>query len=63
MLDATTQTGYSGTPLIEINGTNAGGLALKLSGNSGGSTIKGFTINRCGKLRRVDPIGRQHDQR
>ncbi|MGA2061415.1 MAG: MBG domain-containing protein, partial [Thermoguttaceae bacterium] len=48
IIDATTQTGYNGTPLIEINGTNAGGWAFKLNGNSGGSTIKGFTINRCG---------------
>lgn len=46
-LDATTQTGYSGTPLIEINGTNAGGWAFKLTGSSGGSNIKGFIINRC----------------
>ncbi len=47
ILDATTQPGYAGTPLIEINGAGTGGTALKLSGNSGGSTIKGFTINRC----------------
>ena len=48
VLDATTQSGYNGTPLIEINGYGVSGTALKLSGNSGGSTIKGFTINRCG---------------
>ncbi|MGA2799646.1 MAG: Ig-like domain repeat protein, partial [Thermoguttaceae bacterium] len=47
ILDATTQTGYNGTPLIEINGAASEGTALKLSGISGGSTIKGFTINRC----------------
>ena len=47
ILDATTQSGYAGTPLIEINGSAAGDYGLKLSGNSGGSTIKGFTINGC----------------
>ncbi len=47
IIDATTQIGYNGTPLIEINGTLIGGTALKLSGNSGGSTIKGFIINHC----------------
>ncbi len=48
IIDATTQPGYAGTPLIEINGTGTGGTALKLYTTSGGSTIKGLTINRCG---------------
>ena len=44
LLDATTQPGYVGTPLIELNGAavvNGNGLAL---GND--SVIRGFTINR-----------------
>jgi titin len=46
-IDATTQTNYAGTPLVELNGTNAGG-----SGFSGifivGSncTVRGLCINR-----------------
>lgn len=45
VLDATTQPGYSGTPLIELNGSSAGnsyGLFLF----SGGNTIRGLAINR-----------------
>lgn len=43
-LDATTQNGYSGTPLIEITGTNAGDVeGLVLSANN--STIEGLIIN------------------
>ncbi|MGA2798013.1 MAG: NosD domain-containing protein, partial [Thermoguttaceae bacterium] len=46
-IDATTQSDYTGTPLIEINGSGTGGTAFKLTSNSSGSTIKGFIINRC----------------
>ncbi len=45
VLDATTQPGYSGTPLIELDGSLAGnsyGLFLF----SGGNTIRGLAINR-----------------
>jgi hypothetical protein len=45
LLDATTQPGFSGKPLIELNGSSAGGVeGLKITG--GGVTIKGFVINR-----------------
>jgi hypothetical protein len=46
VVDATTQPGFAGKPLIELNGTNAGSTAdgLKLTG--GASTVKGFIINR-----------------
>lgn len=56
IVDATTQPGYAGTPLIELNGANIfepnvvpptplGGVdGLVLSGGS--STVKGFTIDR-----------------
>jgi FIMAH domain-containing protein len=44
-VDGTTQPGFAGTPIIEINGTNAGtGAGLIIS--AGFSTIKGLVINR-----------------
>jgi len=49
-LDGTSQPGYSGTPLIEINGANAGsaGIGVRVGGNGSNSTIKGFVIDRFG---------------
>ncbi len=45
VLDGTTQTGFSGTPLIELNGTNTGGQpGLMIS--AGNTTVRGFVINR-----------------
>ena len=45
VLDATTQEGFAGTPLIELDGTGAGGAnGLTLASN--GSTVRGFVINR-----------------
>lgn len=46
VIDGTTQPGFSGTPIIELNGSNLGsepGLVI-LAGNS---TIRGLVINRC----------------
>ena len=46
IIDATTQPGYLGSPVIEINGSNAGatdGLVL-----AGASTVRGLAINRFG---------------
>jgi hypothetical protein len=43
VLDATTQPGYSGTPLVEIDGT---GISSNLMVTAGSSTIRGFAINR-----------------
>ena len=44
VIDATTQPGYAGAPLIELNGSavgnNANGLVIK----AGGSTVKGLAI-------------------
>ena len=45
VLDATTQEGFAGTPLIELDGTGAGG-ATGLTLASNGSTVRGFVINR-----------------
>jgi parallel beta-helix repeat protein len=45
VIDGTTQPGYAGTPLIEINGASAGDNAgLRLY--AGGSTIRGLAINQ-----------------
>jgi hemoglobin-like flavoprotein len=47
IIDATTQPGFAGTPVIELNGAGAGQnfvSALRIKGGS--STIKGFVINR-----------------
>src|SRR6266702_5005840 len=47
VIDGTTQPGYAGTPLIELNGTSAGGNAgLRLL--AGNSTVRGLAINRFG---------------
>lgn len=47
-IDGTTQPGYAGSPLIEINGINAGsqGVGIKLLG--GNSRVRGLVINRFG---------------
>ena len=44
-IDATTQTGYAGTPRIELNGAGAG-AASGLTITSGGSSVLGLAINR-----------------
>jgi CSLREA domain-containing protein len=47
-IDGTTQPGYAGTPVIELNGTGAGAGAsgLTLDTGSDSSTIRGLAINR-----------------
>jgi parallel beta-helix repeat protein len=47
VIDGTTQPGYAGAPLIEIDGTGAGGFQHGLTINAGGSTVRGLAINRC----------------
>ncbi len=46
ILDARTQPNYSSTPLIELNGTNAGNPANGLDVAGGSSTVAGLVINR-----------------
>ncbi len=50
IIDGTTEPDYVSTPVIELNGTSAGGSAtgLTLGTGSGGSTIRGLAINRFG---------------
>jgi MBG domain (YGX type)/Bacterial Ig domain/Bacterial Ig-like domain (group 3) len=45
VIDATTQPGYAGKPVIELDGTLAG-AAEGLSLSSGSSTVRGLAINR-----------------
>ena len=45
-LDATTQPGYSGTPLIELDGSGAGPGANGFRIDAGSSVVAGFVINR-----------------
>lgn len=44
-IDGTTQTGYVGTPLIELNGSNASGAGLDFEAGSAGSQVVGLTID------------------
>ena len=48
ILDATTQPGYEGTPLIELNGSRAGAFATGLTITAGDTVLKGLAINRFG---------------
>ena len=44
VIDGSTQPGFAGMPLIELDGTNAvDGLTI----DAGGSTVRGLVINRC----------------
>ena len=45
-IDATTQPGYSGTPMIELEGSSAGPDAFGIVIFAGSSTIRGLAINR-----------------
>src|SRR2546421_4176848 len=44
IIDATTQPGYAGSPLIELNGLQAGSSAFGFQVTAGSSTIRGFAI-------------------
>ncbi len=47
-LDATTQGGYAGKPLVEIRGDRAGSGSNGIVLVGGGSTVKGLVVNRFG---------------
>ena len=47
VIDATTQPGFTGTPIIEVNGASTSGVnGLQLNASAAGSTIRGFVVNR-----------------
>jgi hypothetical protein len=48
IIDATTQPGYAGQPLIELDGSHAGAPAWGLDISAGSSTVRGLVINRFG---------------
>jgi hypothetical protein len=43
-IDGTSQPGYTGVPVIELDGTQGGSIGLNIA--SGGNTIRGLAINR-----------------
>ncbi|HEV7892871.1 MAG TPA: FG-GAP-like repeat-containing protein [Pyrinomonadaceae bacterium] len=45
VIDGFTQPGFAGTPVIELNGVNAGQVTAGLNVVSGGSTIQGLAVN------------------
>src|SRR6185369_13476446 len=45
-LDATTQPGFSGMPLVEIDGSLAGEATFGILVNGNSSTIRGLVVNR-----------------
>jgi titin len=47
-IDATTQTNYSGTPVVELNGASAGSSSVGLQLNSASNRVVGLAINRFG---------------
>ncbi len=49
IVDATTQPGWSGQPLIELSGASASATSNGLFVTGGGTTIRGFVINRFGR--------------
>lgn len=46
IVDGSSQPGFAGGPLIELDGTNAGGAAAGLVITAGSSTVQGLVINR-----------------
>lgn len=49
IIDASTQPGYAGQPVVELNGAGAGACAgLRLAAGASGSTVRGLAINRFG---------------
>jgi CSLREA domain-containing protein len=49
VIDGTTQPGFAGTPIIELNGGNAAGVnGFAITATAANSTIRGFVINRFG---------------
>ena len=47
-IDATTQPGYAGVPLIVLNGANAGSTTTALTITASASTVKGLDISQFG---------------
>jgi len=48
-IDGTSQPGYAGAPIIELNGASAGASSSGLTITCGGCTVRGLVINRFGQ--------------
>jgi uncharacterized repeat protein (TIGR01451 family)/CSLREA domain-containing protein len=48
-IDGTTQAGFSGTPIVELDGSAAGASADGLTVQGSGTTIRGLVVNRFGR--------------
>lgn len=48
IIDGTTQPGFAGSPVIELNGASAGASVTGLVITAGDSTVRGLVINRFG---------------
>src|SRR5947209_3346183 len=46
-VDATTQPGFAGTPLIELDGSGVTGSGLTLAAGSDRNTVRGRVLNNC----------------
>jgi uncharacterized repeat protein (TIGR01451 family) len=49
-IDGTTQPGFAGVPVVELNGANAGSGGIGLNITGGTSTVRGLAINRFGNI-------------
>ena len=56
-IDGTTEPDFAGSPIIELDGTNAGGSASGLQINAGSSTVRGLVINDFALVGIFIPIG------
>ena len=50
LLDGTTEPDFAGTPVIELDGTNAGGFAQGVNVGGSGNTVRGLVVNRFSDL-------------
>jgi len=50
VIDGTTQPGFAGAPIIELNGAGAGSSASGLTISGGSSTVRGLVINRFAQM-------------
>jgi len=57
IIDGTTQSGFAGIPIIELDGTNAGSGVNGLHITAGGSTVRGLVINRFSEAGIFLPVG------
>ncbi len=58
VIDGSTQAGYAGMPLVEINGSNLAANSDGIHITAGGSTVRALAINRCPRdAIRIESLG------